>query len=125
MTSQLQRSRKLASSQQNGRCYYCTVQMRPPDARGGGGLACTAEHLLPRSEGGGDDSNNIVAACSHCNRTRHRRKHPPPHGHYQQEVQRRVRAGGWHPQWVFQRGLIAAVSGGPEVRRLANNTEDG
>jgi len=33
-------------------------------------LACTIEHVLPRSKGGRDDVNNIVFACSRCNQLR-------------------------------------------------------
>lgn len=36
-------------------CTYC------------GGVADTADHVLPRYRGGGDDLGNLVAACRRCN----------------------------------------------------------
>jgi 5-methylcytosine-specific restriction protein A len=36
-------------------CAYC------------GGLATTADHVVPRSRGGSDDPSNLVAACRRCN----------------------------------------------------------
>jgi 5-methylcytosine-specific restriction endonuclease McrA len=105
--TKLQRSRQLAFQHQGGKCFYCEATMwleGPPGARS---LRCTAEHLIPRSEGGGDGPDNIVAACARCNHTRHKRKRPPTPAVYRQEVQRRVSRGGWHPRWVFQRGLVS------------------
>ena len=125
MPNELQHSRNLAFHRQGGRCYYCGVTMSPPSASGCDRLTCTAEHLLPRSEGGDDKPDNIVAACYHCNQTRHRRKRPPRHDRYLLYVQRRVRAGRWHPWWVFHRGLIAAPqsAGGHPKRRRRSRLE--
>ena len=111
MSTQLLRSRQAAFLRQCAKCFYCGVTMSPSNAAGPRSLRCTAEHLIPRCQGGRDRPDNIVAACVHCNQTRHRRKRPPTPQSYREEVRRRISRGGWHPQWVFQRGLIPAPHG--------------
>lgn len=106
MSSQLQRSRDFACRHQGGKCYYCTVTMRPSSAPLRDLLRCTAEHLLPRCEGGTDARDNIGAACARCNHSRHMRKRPPAVAAYREEVQRRVARGRWHDAWEFERGLL-------------------
>jgi 5-methylcytosine-specific restriction endonuclease McrA len=88
------RARERAFSLQNGFCYYCGLPMGP-SAEWPHRLACTAEHLVARSDGGGNGPENIVAAHSFCNRVRHARKHPMSPTKYKQHVQGRVAAGRW------------------------------
>jgi len=101
MAKTLQRSRQHAFARQGGKCYYCGLPMWLAEPSGPQRLRCTAEHLKPRSEGGGNGPSNIVAACLHCNRTRHKRKHPPEPERYRDEVQRRIKRGGWMPRNVI------------------------
>ena len=111
------RHRDAAAERQAGRCFYCFVLMcriNPSDFAASCGLSlaqvirlrCTAEHLIARQDGGGNASSNIVAACWHCNQARHRRKQPPNPLAYRSLVMRRVRAGRWHPNRVFEAGLL-------------------
>lgn len=101
MTSQIQRSRKIAFDRQGGQCYYCGLRMWLDGPCGPSPLRCTAEHLMPRSEGGADGTLNIVAACLHCNRTRHKRKKPPDPERYKADVRRRVERGAWLPKNIL------------------------
>lgn len=47
------------------RCFYC------------GGLATTADHVMPKALGGTDDPSNLVAACLPCNSSKRDRDHVP------------------------------------------------
>lgn len=104
MVTQLQRSRQLAFTRQDGACYYCGLRIWLKGQNGPLALRCTAEHLKPQSAGGGDEPSNVVAACLHCNRTRHRRKWPPAPERYRDEVRRRVAKGAWLPWAVLAWG---------------------
>ena len=117
----LVRPRALAFDHQGGRCIYCTVPMCADDvriyARKFGisekqalKLKCTGEHLQSYSTGGTSASRNIAAACWHCNRLRHRRPTVPSPSDFQQLVRKRMRKGGWHEAWVFER-ILPAVAG--------------
>lgn len=113
----LSRSRSIAFAHQGGRCYYCGCAMwlgdpsafcqahhlKPKQARM---LQCTGEHLLARQDGGTESRDNIAAACAFCNQTRHKRKKPPAPDTYAREVRNRVAKRGWHPRWVFEKGLV-------------------
>lgn len=88
------RARERAFKSQNGLCHYCGRPMAP-SADWPHRLACTAEHLVAKSDGGGNGPENIVAAHAFCNRVRHARKHPMSQPEYLKHVQRRVAAGKW------------------------------
>lgn len=114
MPSKIRSLRLQAFQQQQGRCWYCGVQMwhlSPAElssvpARSASRLRCTAEHLTPKCEGGRDEAGNIVAACAHCNHTRHQRKKPPQPEMYLVDIRKRLSRGGWHYSWVRDRGLL-------------------
>lgn len=118
MPSKIQNLRLQAFQQQQGRCWYCGVQMWHHDpaelpgipSKNASRLRCTAEHLHARCDGGLDEASNVVAACAHCNHTRHKRKHPPPPDIYLAEVRKRVARGSWHFPWVRSSGLLASDS---------------
>jgi len=108
MAHTLVRHRHSAYLAQQGRCCYCDLPMwegdlesfcrahdiKPSQARS---LQCTAEHLLARQDGGRDTADNIAAACRWCNQGRHRRKRAPEPPVYRHLVNKRLRAGRWHP----------------------------
>lgn len=109
--------REAAAERQAGRCFYCGVVMcrsNPSEFATRFGLkpsqvlrlSCTAEHLTARQDGGGDSLANIAAACWQCNQSRHRRKLAPDPVAFRHQVGKRVRAGRWHQEWVFQAGLL-------------------
>lgn len=55
---------------QDGRCFYCGMQMwRSRDAVRVGEKA-TIDHVLPSSKGGNIEKGNIVWACSPCNQSK-------------------------------------------------------
>lgn len=118
MPSKIQNLRLQAYQHQQGRCWYCGVQMWQRDPaelpgiprKNASRLRCTAEHLLAQCEGGRDKASNVVAACAHCNHTRHKRKHPPQPDLYLAEVRKRVARGRWHAPWVRSLGLLASYS---------------
>lgn len=91
--------RDAAFAQQRGRCWYCGYQMVPASTVGApkGRFACTAEHLVPRSEGGPDTSQNIKAACWFCNVTRHKMRMVLTPEAYRLHVRERLAKGKWHP----------------------------
>lgn len=65
--------KRAAFWEQEGRCFYCDVQMlwghdRAVKARPN--QLATAEHLLPQSRQGLHTRENIVAACHGCNQAR-------------------------------------------------------
>ncbi|WP_349681626.1 HNH endonuclease [Pseudomonas sp. UBA6323] len=106
--SNLQKLRKSAFMQQNGKCCYCSFHMWLDSAESFAKLhgittkqarhfQCTAEHLHARQDGGRDVRENIAAACIRCNQLRHQRKKPMAPEQYQQHVISRVHKGGWHP----------------------------
>ncbi|MFI8608002.1 HNH endonuclease [Pseudomonas sp. NPDC077649] len=106
MTS-IQKHRKTAFTQQNGKCCYCGFRMWLDSAdtfakqhgitvKQARHFQCTAEHLQARQDGGRDARSNIAAACIRCNQLRHQRKNPMAPAQYQQHVKRRVKKGGWH-----------------------------
>jgi 5-methylcytosine-specific restriction endonuclease McrA len=101
--SNIRRTKMLA---QQGRCYYCGLQMWDPELKDATPeiclapamqkyLRCTAEHLNPRSEGGANTPTNIVAACWYCNTRRHHRKAPPSPDVHRAHVQKRMAKGKW------------------------------
>jgi 5-methylcytosine-specific restriction endonuclease McrA len=55
--------------EQNGRCYWCGCEMRPPsECTQDRSRMASADHLVPISRGGARlDPANIVAACISCN----------------------------------------------------------
>ena len=106
--SRIKTHRRNAFLEQSGRCFYCSAEMwlTQPDRfasrhgiseREARRFRCTAEHLVARSEGGSDARTNIVAACKFCNSIRHQTRCAPEPTAYVQYVQRRLRAGRWHP----------------------------
>jgi 5-methylcytosine-specific restriction endonuclease McrA len=109
--SPLAKLRHRAFHAQAGRCCYCGLPMflssPPPGCKG---LLATAEHLHPRSEGGKDLAGNIAAACLHCNRTRHRSPTPLSAEDYAKRVQKRLKAGGWHPKAVLQAMKLGSLT---------------
>ena len=115
MPTKIQNLRLRAFQQQQGRCWYCGVQMWHHDpaelpgisAKNASRLRCTAEHLQARCDGGRDEASNVVAACEHCNHTRHKRKNPPEPNLYLADIRKRVARGGWHPGWVRSSGLLS------------------
>ena len=119
MPSKLQTHRRRAFELQGGRCFYCNVYMwlqspselptAVPSPQAARHLRCTAEHVEARSQGGPDSASNIAAACARCNHTRHRRRRPPESDAYLEDVRRRVGSGKWHPRWVHDQGLLAAL----------------
>lgn len=58
--------------QQNGKCYFCAVEMTPPHS--GKRTACTLEHLRARADGGGTNILNTVACCYQCNQVRSKQR---------------------------------------------------
>ncbi|WP_072866627.1 HNH endonuclease [Devosia limi] len=83
---------------QNGQCFYCGCQMVKASApRGSMQSACTAEHMIPKSEGGASSSVNIKAACRYCNHTRHKMKPVLSPEAYRNHVRRRLAEGKWRP----------------------------
>lgn len=115
MPTKIQNLRLQAFQHQQGRCWYCGVQMWHADPselpgipnKGSSRLRCTAEHLMARCDGGQDVASNVVAACAHCNHTRHKRKTPPPPDAYLADIRKRLAQGGWHLSWVRSLGLLA------------------
>ena len=118
MAKSLLKSRSASFHRQGGRCVYCRVLMWTDDCvafatrhgltpRVAKWLQCTAEHLQARQDGGRDSITNIAAACRLCNHRRHaQRKVAPVPEAYRVLVRRRVAHKRWHPQQVFERGLI-------------------
>lgn len=106
MTS-IQKLRKSAFTQQNGKCCYCGFSMWQDSAdsfakqhgitvKQSRYFQCTAEHLQARQDGGKDVFGNIAAACFRCNQLRHKRLKPMAPEQYQKHVEKRVSKGGWH-----------------------------
>ncbi len=110
----LVRSRNRSYACQDGCCFYCglpmwledrvkfasTFQLTPRQINP---LQCTGEHLIARRDGGDESEANIAAACLHCNRLRHARKNPPSASDYKLLVQKQVRKGRWHHQFIMER----------------------
>lgn len=101
--------RERAAKKQSGCCIYCGLPMWSDDpvafARQYGlslrevpWFKCTAEHLKARRSGGTSALNNIAAACWRCNMLRHHRSSSPTWEQFRNMVQRRMKAGRWHPQ---------------------------
>lgn len=101
--------RQRAFIRQSGLCYYCGRRMWERDPHefmmkfqlsgtAAALLACTAEHLQPKSVGGKASASNIVAACRFCNQTRHRARNVLPPFRYRVYVQTRIRRGAWLPK---------------------------
>ena len=98
---------------QQGRCIYCglpmwesCVQEAIPShipERLARHLRSTAEHLIARQDGGPNCAINIAAACAWCNirRHAHRAANAPDPVKYQQQVQRLMKRGHWHPAGRF------------------------
>lgn len=110
----IQSLRLQAFQHQQGRCWYCHVQMwlRTPTElpglppQGADLVRCTAEHLIAKCDEGRDEPDNIVAACARCNHGRHKLKRPPPPSNYIAYVHSRMDQGNWHRRWVWTLGLI-------------------
>ncbi|RWX64899.1 HNH endonuclease [Mesorhizobium sp. M4B.F.Ca.ET.089.01.1.1] len=107
-SKKLARIRTRLACNQDGRCFYCEFPMWDRDPTGFserynipvGSLdrfRCTVEHLNPRMNGGKDNLDNLVAACRFCNQNRHKMKEVPSPFAFRQHVQKRVKAGRWHP----------------------------
>jgi hypothetical protein len=118
MKNRLARLREKAFVQQCGRCDYCTAKIWLSDSgefarsnqltvRQAQLLRCTAEHKRARQDGGVDSRENIAAVCWFCNIKRHARKIVLDAKHFRAYVQRRIRAGKWHPKWVYDANLLA------------------
>ena len=115
MPTKIQNLRLQAFQHQQGRCWYCGVQMWHQDpaelpgipVKSAWRLRCTAEHLLAQCDGGRDEASNVVAACAHCNHTRHKRKNPPQPDLYLADIRKRIARGGWHQDWVRSLGLLS------------------
>jgi 5-methylcytosine-specific restriction endonuclease McrA len=77
----LQLLRDRAFVRQAGKCWWCGGMMlrSPVEAPAYHPLACTAEHLTPRSKGGHTTVMNITAAHAFCNHRRHRRSRKRHH----------------------------------------------
>ncbi len=114
MSHSLKAKRVRAYNSQNGRCYYCEIQMwlnDPQDhylrssvsSAGMVRIRCTAEHVQARSDGGSNAKENIVAACWFCNQARHRRPRPVNSQAFRAFVKSRMRAQKWHPAQFHQR----------------------
>jgi len=122
MPSSMARFRARAFRSQSGRCFYCSCPMWENSAesfiqmyelsRGQAmPLKCTAEHIKARSDGGADSKRNIVAACGTCNRRRHQRKIARSSAEHLGHVQRAMRRGKWHGQWLWTNpSLVAAFN---------------
>ncbi|SIQ61388.1 HNH endonuclease [Marinobacterium stanieri] len=118
--NRLKSLRKTAYSKQNKRCYYCNAPMWLGSADGfcdtyslskkeAKRLQCTAEHLKARQDGGGDQAANVVAACQFCNSTRHKNQgNAKGPSSYRSHVQRRIKAGHWHPKVLLHKIGLAA-----------------
>jgi 5-methylcytosine-specific restriction endonuclease McrA len=124
--SRIKTHRRQAFLEQSGRCFYCSAEMwltHPERFASRHGLSereawrfkCTAEHLVARCDGGPDSQANLVAACQFCNSTRHRFRCAPEPPAYVQHVQRRVRAGRWHPSKYRHLVVGDAAPGRPLV----------
>ena len=110
MAKKLQKLRRQAFRDQQGRCFYCSQPVWERDvdtfAKDYGirksvsrHLRCTAEHLRARKDKGPDIRSNIVAACLWCNSQRHRghaAQVPAPEAH-QASARALVAQGKWHP----------------------------
>lgn len=110
MASKLQKLRRQAFRDQDGRCFYCSqplweqevaefVQTHGIGNRLSKYLRCTAEHLSARQDDGRDVRLNIAAACLWCNMQRHRGRagRAPAPEIYQARVRALVAEGKWHP----------------------------
>lgn len=114
MSTKIQLFRLQSFNKQEGRCWYCGVQMwqlSPAELgcapnRAASRLRCTAEHLIAKCDGGKDIATNVVAACAHCNSTRHKRKNPPTPDLYLLQVHTRLNRGSWHNSWVRDHGFL-------------------
>lgn len=104
----IQKFRKSAFIQQNGRCYYCGFDMWLDSVEAFAEayritieqarlFRCTAEHITARQDGGKDTKSNIAAACIYCNQHRHQRAKPMQPEIYKHFVRTRVRNDNWHP----------------------------
>lgn len=60
-TAEYKRNRKAVLEANNFVCTYC------------GGMANTADHVIPVSKGGTNEITNLVPACHDCNSTRQNR----------------------------------------------------
>ena len=58
-TRTLQRLRRIAFAEQDGRCAYCREKLSLKTA--------TADHIIPLVDGGRTSRQNIAAACRNCN----------------------------------------------------------
>ena len=69
MAKYLQQLRERTFVRQGGKCWWCGQPMLRPsaDVPTTHVLACTAEHVTPRSRGGRDTIGNIAAAHRSCN----------------------------------------------------------
>lgn len=63
----IRRARKTATRRQEGRCFWCDVDLDRPTSHHSN--ACTADHVVPRSLGG-KNKGNIVSSCLGCNQAR-------------------------------------------------------
>jgi 5-methylcytosine-specific restriction endonuclease McrA len=129
MPTKIQNLRLRAFQQQQGRCWYCGVQMWHRDpaelpgipAKNSSRLRCTAEHLQARCDGGRHEASNVVAACAYCNHTRHKIKPPPAPNTYFQRIRKKIAQGGWHPGWVRSLGLLSvSPMDGKRVRAFSS-----
>jgi hypothetical protein len=128
MCNRVSNHRSRAFVAQSGRCYYCDFPMWEAEDIGKFCLTygltlpqapwfqCTAEHLEARQDGGGDNRENIVAACKWCNMKRHARKKTLSVARYREWVQKRVRAGRWHPAEVSRKLLKLKPPTTPALR---------
>lgn len=61
--------RRKAAKAQDGRCFYCSAELREPAPNGTvSHRDCTLDHKLPLSRGGEHHWENVVASCLRCNR---------------------------------------------------------
>jgi hypothetical protein len=130
MASKVQKLRRQAFRDQQGRCFYCEQPLWERDVATfvetygirkslSKYLQCTAEHLQARCDRGPDVRGNIAAACLWCNVQRHRGlpgKAPMP-GVHRATVRALVAQGKWHPVAASLAALQTRV-GGRDARTM-------
>lgn len=113
MSQSLKSQRAPAFKSQNGKCYYCGIQMwlnDPHDHCLRSGISskemprirCTVEHLQARTNGGSDAIDNLATACWFYNQARHRRPKPLSSRKFRRLVTSRMLARKWHPAQFHQ-----------------------
>jgi 5-methylcytosine-specific restriction endonuclease McrA len=66
LTNLRQKWRKRHYKKQDGKCYYCSVDMVLESIQSRSN-ECTLDHKIPLSRGGEDHWENTCAACKRCN----------------------------------------------------------